>query len=661
MLGGNGQDVLVGSEGDDDLRGGAGFDIAQYKDLGEAITLGGSGLIDKYGLGTDTILDIEQITADASQTNTIDGELNADGNAAFNINLEDESLEVEIVNPDSVIFGTTFSFVVKNFDDVVGTVNSDSITGDSQDNVFVGSGGSDLLDGNAGFDTADYEDIGTSITLNATGILEKEGIGTDTLRGIEEIIGDSSFINTIDASFGNNSEISVNLDEETLEVVVFSAAVGPLNFTVENFDNVVGSSNNDFIVGSSSDNTFFGSGGNDIIDGFSTVTWSPLGNTVNYSDLDTSIVLGGSGEIVKEGLGTDTIDNINTIIGSATQTNTIDGQLNAEGNAAFNIDLSANELEVEIVDPTSVIFGETFEFRVENFNNVVGTVNSDDITGDIDNNVIFGSSGNDVIDGGDGFDTLNYSDLGAGVTVAATGFVLKGGLLGGLGEDNFSNIEAIIGDSQFVNTVDGQTPFTATASLDVDLESGTIIVDLPAPLPALDPISIENFDNVIGSDIEDTIAGNSNSNSLSGRGGDDVITGAGGSDFITGDIGDDELFGNNGDDELIGGNGNDFIDGGKNRDRLIGVGEELGANDVDQLTGGTQRDTFVLGNSAAVFYEGIGFAQILDFETGIDTIELNGTADDYTFGTFNRSISLNGDLIATTNLAFNINTDLNFV
>ena len=664
LNGGKGNDRLLGSTGDDFLDGGKGArNSADYREFDGAITLGGSGdiakgVVDGAGngsLGNDTITRIENIRANAAFTNTIDGSLNAAGNGSFFVDLEQNILEVSISTPGV----GPFEFRVFDFDNVVGTVNDDFIIGDANNNVFTGSAGFDLLDGNGGFDTADYSDINTDITLNAIGILEKGALGTDLLVQIDSIVADAGQTNTIDGSDGSIAQLGVDLSQDELTVALFTPGIGQLNFDVQNFQNVVGSANSDFITGDSSNNIFFGSAGNDTYNGNGSPIWVVSDNTVDYSALDASIVLGGSGEIVKEGLGTDTIADIQTIIGSATQTNTIDGQLNAAGNAAFNVDLSAESLDVNLIQ--GALAGTTFSFNVENFDDVVGTVNDDTIRGNDNNNVIGGSAGNDVINGDDGFDTIDYTGLGAGITLASTGFIRKGGFMDGLGEDTFTNVERIIGDATQINTIDGDTPIRNSASLDVDLRAGTLTVNFEEVL-GLDPIGIEieNFDRVIGTDNADTIRGNANSNELFGEGGNDSILGANGADLITGGTGDDSLSGDRGNDLLIGGLGNDSLDGGRGKDILDGVGDDFGANDVDQLTGGANSDLFVLGTALNVYYEGIGEAQILDFETGIDTIQLNGSLADYTF-TNDNTIVKDGDLIATTIGNFNTATDFLFV
>ncbi|MEO1377119.1 MAG: hypothetical protein AAFW70_23090 [Cyanobacteria bacterium J06635_10] len=85
----------------------------------------------------------------------------------------------------------------------------------------------------------------------------------------------------------------------------------------------------------------------------------------------------------------------------------------------------------------------------------------------------------------------------------------------------------------------------------------------------------------------------------------------------------------------------------------------FGVGEKDDLRGNAGTDTFVLGNESRAFYHDddittkgkSDYAYILDFETG-DTIQLYGSAEDYTLDVSRRgtSIYMNddgvGDLIA---------------
>ncbi|NER07299.1 MAG: hypothetical protein F6K17_34385, partial [Okeania sp. SIO3C4] len=91
-----------------------------------------------------------------------------------------------------------------------------------------------------------------------------------------------------------------------------------------------------------------------------------------------------------------------------------------------------------------------------------------------------------------------------------------------------------------------------------------------------------------------------------------------------------------------------------------------GAGEIDIINGNNGRDTIVLGDGSNVFYSFSGnsdFADIQEFQTGRDTIELTGTLGDYFFNSDNTAIFLraNNDLIAEfTNGAF-VESDLSFI
>ena len=86
--------------------------------------------------------------------------------------------------------------------------------------------------------------------------------------------------------------------------------------------------------------------------------------------------------------------------------------------------------------------------------------------------------------------------------------------------------------------------------------------------------------------------------------------------------------------------GNDIIPGQDTSDVIVAVNTgdtNPGLNEIDVLSGGAGSDTFVFGEAGTVYYDdGVGttdgegdYALIWDFETGIDQIQLVGTANDY--------------------------------
>jgi Ca2+-binding RTX toxin-like protein len=154
-----GNDTFFGSSGSDFFNGGAGTDVANYSSFGSRITLLPTGSILKGSGGTDQLFQVETIIANAGfSNNTIDAS-SAASPASINVNLG------AATNNLLVVGGPALTFTVTNFDDVIGTNQSDVITGDGQANILSGNAGNDSINGGSGIDT-----------LNG-------GSGIDTLTG----------------------------------------------------------------------------------------------------------------------------------------------------------------------------------------------------------------------------------------------------------------------------------------------------------------------------------------------------------------------------------------------------------------------------------------------------------------------------------------------
>lgn len=188
---------------------------------------------------------------------------------------------------------------------------------------------------------------------------------------------------------------------------------------------------------------------------------------------------------------------------------------------------------------------------------------------------------------------------------------------------------------------------------------------------------------LFGTNANDTLTGTEQNDRIFGRAGDDTLSGLGGKDALFGEAGNDNLDGGAGNDLLSGGYGNDSIgdfDGGNDllfggagddrlsdssgnnrlygedgndslqsfsgNDRLLGgagndtldgtFGNTRGQKEIDVLTGGAGKDTFILrdsvgGGFAGPSYIGAGnddYALITDFNKGKDIIEL--ATDEFT-------------------------------
>jgi Ca2+-binding RTX toxin-like protein len=140
-----------------------------------------------------------------------------------------------------------------------------------------------------------------------------------------------------------------------------------------------------------------------------------------------------------------------------------------------------------------------------------------------------------------------------------------------------------------------------------------------------------NNDYLYGGANKDYLDGGADNDVLDGGPGNDTLYGRAGFDYLVGGPGNDRLIGGNLDDGLVGGTGNDLLLGESGNDILNGYG--FGQNELDTLTGGIEKDTFVLGDikSNSVYYLGKGYATITDFSlVQTDKIQIKGLfQDDY--------------------------------
>jgi serralysin len=280
-------------------------------------------------------------------------------------------------------------------DTLNGGGGNDSLNGGIGNDIFKGSQGNDNINGGDGFDTADYSQLGQSITLSGIGSIQKAGgLGQDQLFKVEKVIANANVVNnTIDASQSlPGVSITVNLQNQSL-VANNVPFLGTLPFTVVNFDNVIGTNANDSIVGDNQNNRLSGGGGNDTINAGAGVD-STNGGSGNDRIIDTDFV---NFDVHNGGTGVDTIDYSGVSFGSGVTINLATGL-------------------------TSVLNGNTE--TILNFENAEGSQGGETIIGSSGNNVLNGNGGNDTINGGLGNDAI----VGGSGTDRLTG---------GLGNDIF--------------------------------------------------------------------------------------------------------------------------------------------------------------------------------------------------------------------------------
>ncbi len=337
--------------------------------------------------------------------------------------------------------------------------------------IFRGGDGNDLITGAGGNDRADYSDATGGITVQlAAGIVTGPGVGTDTLRDIEDIQG-SSYNDVFDAtgfgpssvnqgSSGTYNSFRPGMGDDTIigngntrldysnaldcvdvdlatGVVHGSYAIGTDTFSGVN--RIRGSAYDDQMFGTgASGERFEGLAGNDYIDGrggFDTAGYAFDGNittgiTVN---LATGVV---AGDFAKT--GTDTLRSIEAVDGSilADTFNAVGfsgsslnagsaGTLNEfQGRGGNDLITGNGDTRISYNDATAGVMVDLAagtasgdasvgtDSLLGGISRIRGSQFNDELRGDGNANVIEGQNGDDILIGRGGSDTLT-GGLGA--------------------------------------------------------------------------------------------------------------------------------------------------------------------------------------------------------------------------------------------------------
>lgn len=402
-------------------------------------------------------------------------------------------------------------------------------------------------------------------------------------------------------------------------------------------DDIYGGTGNDFIRAGSGNDLLFGGAGADVLDGGTgaDAMEGGTGNDVYYID-DT-----GDTITEKAGEGTDKVvssldyalgahlENLWLREGSAAVTATGNDLANTlVGNANANLlEGHAGNDRLYGEDGDDTLSGGAGKDQLE------GGDGNDTLAGGIGNDKLRGEDGNDVLSGGDGNDQLrgdsgdDVLDGGAGADILSGG---KGAdrMTGGTGNDLYFVDDA--GDEVIEAAGEGRD--TVVASVSTTLSANVEALRLKGG--AIDGTGNALDNTLLGTNGANLLEGLAGNDSLSGRGGDDWLLGGDGADRLDGGAGADRLEGGAGSDRLKGDAGDDVLDGG------------LGN---DQLFGGDGADTFV-------FRAGDGRDAIGGFELGVDTLVLEGVAEeDVSLSHFGAGVLLDygaGDAVYITGTGF---------
>ncbi|MEK6644668.1 MAG: putative Ig domain-containing protein [Planctomycetota bacterium] len=524
-----GDDALMGRGGDDTLDGGPGTDRADYvgTPLEYDFLLQGANLrvVDQMSLrdASDLLISIERIgfnggafalsivkgtTGPDSLNGTIDDDLilafddddTIHGSAGADYifggpgqNSVDYSLLTDPVTVDLVAGtgakagGASGTDTLRVIQDVVGSPQGDSLTGDDVTNTLSGIAGADSINGGPGDDVL----IG--------------GLGNDALDGGGDVDRAEYQGPWYEYSFDLNEDLTVAISDsmEERDDTDSLASIERIRFSpTEEYELIAGTAVGDMLDGTT---------GNDLLLGFATA--------------DT--LTGGLGDdILQGGAGSDTA----VVQGSIAEGLILQYNYSFEHNAVKMADTTPNR------DGTDYLIDiEKISFQLSGLYNLRAGTNADDaVTGTSGNDLLlgfdgmdslFGSNGSDYFLGGGGTNTVDYSTVSGVVFVDLNANYTTEKLFGTFGQDQLHNISNVIG-----------SPFGDTLSGD----------DTPNVLSGGG-----GNDNIYGRESGDTLNGDADNDNLFGDVGDDTLNGGTGNDILNGVGGNDTMSGGSGNDIFI--------------------------------------------------------------------------------------------------------------
>ncbi|MBL28017.1 MAG: hypothetical protein CMM50_10775, partial [Rhodospirillaceae bacterium] len=646
----SGDDTLIGDEGDDSLDGAGGNDLVEGA-AGNDVLVGGTG--------NDTLLGQE-----GSDT------LHGSGNE----------------------------------DSLLGGVGNDVLFGEGGDDTLLGGAGNDNLIGSAGTDTASFAGSSAPVTVDlAAGTAT--GQGNDTISSVENVLGSdgndsiagsleenllegaagndtllgAAGDDTLDGGAGNDSMVGGD-DTDTASFAGLSApvtvdlaagtATGQGTDSLEEIENVLGSSGDDSIAGDEGGNVLAGAAGNDTLDGAD-------GDDILLGGAGDDSALGGDGADVL--VGGASVSGLTALFGPTVIAGTEPATVAVFDNPSFVDTSNTSSSESDTIQASLTSLGHT----VTTFTGITAAEIEAALSG----------VGALVIPEQEAGDIAGALDSAAEAAIAD--FVSSGGLLViasnpitflnsifGFSLSFGSGVNATLNTAEVAGTIFADGPTTlpsenATVGLSIaSLPSGAIpvyaasgsatVTAIPfgagqivtlgwdwfngAPLGVTDDGWLEVLDRAMtfaSADGDDTLAGGAGTDTLSGGSGDDVLDGGDDSDLLLGGpgdgtllggAGDDGATGGSGDDSILGGDGSDFLEGEAGADTLIGgAGENflfggadndviIGDAAVDVIDGGTGDDSIAGGGEADVISAGDGDDTVFG-EAGADVIA-GGAGDD---------------------------------
>jgi Ca2+-binding RTX toxin-like protein len=419
VIGGKGNDLLIGSNSADALDGQEGNDILVSGGGNDTLT-GGDGIdtIDFSALVISVSVDLSKGTASCQGT-----------------------------------------IRLKTIENIVGGMSDDSLIGSSSTNIlnggrgndrFSGLGGGDTFDGADGIDIVDYDWTSTNLTINlGTGEVAYDNT-KDILKSIENASGGkgNDYItgstasnmlsggdgdDTLDGGLGNDIADYSNVNSGVIVDLASGIARDAKWFDkLVSIESVIGTTKDDMITGDLSSNTLLGGSGNDTLDG------------------------GGGKDILSGGMGSDIyiIDSVDDVV-----TEGLDGGIDTvETSVSFQLRSNLENLKLT----GSAAINGTGD---QHANMIRGNVNANIINGGIGG--INQSGGTDTLTGGEGADSFVFSKKSSAISYAIN-----------QGADIITDFSALQGDKIKIDRKGFGIHSSATITLDIQSGSPEISTSL---------------------------------------------------------------------------------------------------------------------------------------------------------------------------------------
>ncbi len=560
----SGDDIMVGSAGSDRYEGMFGFDWVTYKD-------------DTFGVDADlTLRAFDERPIPASNATIIDRFDQVEGlsgSAEADILRGDDADTLEFANTQGTL--TNFALIDglrvgdnPDFDDVA--LFDSSVTSFDAGNIILGGDGSDIIEGRGGDDIIDGDawlnvqleapdGQGGTVRANTMSELQTRVFAGELNPGDIEII----------------REIRIDNNGVDFDTAVFSDIRG--NYAVEGSVNGLGAEDIDgdgWItiehLAPAGDIT----GGVDGID--------RVRNIERLQFSNQTVIVNGAEGLNAGPEGVPTIDDITPQIGQLLTVST-DGVTDADNVSATN--------------PTGALTGPIA---------ITWQVEEDAGTGifiDLLNEAGIGTGGNAV----------PFSGPTLTVPAEAAGLAIRARVL-------YQDANGVL-----------ETVFSAPTTPTANQTTGTAAADILIGTAEADVIDgLGGNDTISGLGGNDILNGGTGADTINGDGGNDILNGDAGSDTLNGGAGADQINGGTGDDEINGDGGSDVLDGGAGDDTIVGgagLDTLLGDDGSDDLSGGAGVDNLDGGDGDDVL-DGGGSADTLTGGRGDDEIDGGASAND---------------------------------